>query len=288
MKIGVISHCTIDTIVLDDLSYDVIGGPACYGAYTAKNLKFDVELHTKYGPDFPVELDDFKILTPEPLSTNKTTHFKIELNGSDRKLFLQEKCVPIDYVDTKSDGLIISPVFDEISSDVFSKIKKTSNFTMLDPQGFLRRKNTENEIFLDQTNIDLSDISAIKTNLDEIKSLTGLTGYDAMKALQSKGIEFVVLTNKKDISLLVKDKIYTISLPNLALHDTTGIGDIFSTTFCCTMLKENDFLWALCFAGGAAQGAIENKKIGLEKIPQKGLIENNGSYFYNMVKFQTV
>ena len=54
------------------------------------------------------------------------------------------------------------------------------------------------------------------------------------------------------------------------------------------MLKERDFLWALCFAGGAAQAAIESKKIGLEKIPQKGAIENNGSYFYNMVKFRTI
>ena len=70
--------------------------------------------------------------------------------------------------------------------------------------------------------------------------------------------------------------------------DTTGIGDIFCSTFCCTMLKEKDFLWALCFAGGAAQAALENKKIGLEKIPQKGLIENNGAYFYNMIKFRTL
>ena len=109
-----------------------------------------------------------------------------------------------------------------------------------------------------------------------------------MKLLQSKGIENVILTDKQNISLLVKDKIYSIKLPNVNLQDTTGIGDIFCATFCCTMLKEKDFLWALCFAGGAAQAAIENKKFGLEKIPQKGSIENNGSYFYNMVKFRTI
>ena len=86
---------------------------------------------------------------------------------------------------------------------------------------------------------------------------------------QNQGVENVILTDKQNISLLIKDKIYSISLPNIHLHDTTGIGDIFCATFCCTMLKENDFLWALCFAGGAAQAAIENKKLGLEKIPQK-------------------
>ena len=74
----------------------------------------------------------------------------------------------------------------------------------------------------------------------------------------------------------------------MELFDTTGIGDIFCTTFCCTMLKEKDFLWALSFAGGAAQAALESKKFGLEKIPQKGAIENNGSYFYNLIKFRQI
>ena len=290
MRIGIIAHCTIDTIVLDDQQYDVAGGPACYCAFTAKNLKFDVELYTKYGNDFPLQeqLNNFKTPKSNLLSEEKTTKFKIQLDGSDRKLFLKEKCATIDFVDSKTDGLIISPVFDEISPDVFSKIKNNSNFIILDPQGFLRKKTDENEIFLEHNDIDLSKISAIKTNSDEIKILTGLDGDDAMKFLQRKGIENVILTDKQKISLLVKDKIYSINLPNLTLHDTTGIGDIFCSTFCCTMLKEKDFLWALCFAGGAAQAALENKKIGLEKIPQKGLIENNGAYFYNMIKFRTL
>ena len=104
--------------------------------------------------------------------------------------------------------------------------------------------------------------------------------------LQKKGIEYVLLTNKTDVSLLVKDKIYSITLPNKQIHDTTGIGDIFCSAFCCTMLKEKDFLWALCFAGGAAQAALESKNVGLQKIPKKGNIQTNASYFYNLVKFR--
>ena len=290
MKIGIVSHCTIDSIVLDDHQYDVAGGPACYCAFTAKNLKFNVELYTKYGLDFPLhdELNNFGVSTSQFISEKNTTRFKILLDGSNRRLFIKEKCEQIEFVDNKTDGLIISPVFVEISFDIFSKFKNNSGFIMLDPQGFLRKKTIENEIFLESSKIDLSGISVIKTNYDEIQALTGLTGDDAMKLLQSKGIENVILTDKQNISLLVKDKIYSIKLPNVNLQDTTGIGDIFCATFCCTMLKEKDFLWALCFAGGAAQAAIENKKFGLEKIPQKGSIENNGSYFYNMVKFRTI
>jgi len=109
-----------------------------------------------------------------------------------------------------------------------------------------------------------------------------------MEQLQKKGIENVILTNKQIISLLSKNKIYTIKLPNLELFDTTGIGDIFSATFCCTMIKENDILWALSFAGGAAQAALESQQIGLEKIPSKGAVESNAYYFYNTIKFRQI
>jgi fructose-1-phosphate kinase PfkB-like protein len=109
-----------------------------------------------------------------------------------------------------------------------------------------------------------------------------------MKILQKNGIDSVILTDKQNISVLFKDKIFSIKLPNLDLYDTTGVGDIFSAAFCCTMIKENDILWALSFAGGAAQAALNSKKIGLEKIPSKGAVETNAYYFYNTVKFRQV
>ena len=96
----------------------------------------------------------------------------------------------------------------------------------------------------------------------------------------------MLLTDKSNVSLLVKDKIYSITLPNLHIHDTTGVGDIFCSAFTCTMLKEKDFLWALCFAGGAAQAALDSNNVGLQKIPKKGTVQTNASYFYNLVKFR--
>ncbi len=54
------------------------------------------------------------------------------------------------------------------------------------------------------------------------------------------------------------------------------------------MLREKDFFWALCFAGGAAQAALQSKEVGLEKIPSKGAVETNAAYFYNQVKYQQV
>jgi len=83
-------------------------------------------------------------------------------------------------------------------------------------------------------------------------------------------------------------RIYSITLPYLELNDTTGIGDIFCAALGCTMLRENDILWALSFGGGAAQAAVESKHIGLDKIPSKGAIESNAYLLYTTVKFKEI
>ena len=290
MKLDVLSHCTIDTIQVNDSKYVVPGGPACYCSLTARILKFDVRLHTKFGSDFPLVdyLVEQKIVFENALSTKQTTQFTLNLVNSERELFLQNKCDPISNITLDTDSAIISPLFDEISVELFEKIKNDASFVLLDPQGFLRRVNSENKIYLEQTDLNLSGISAIKVNSDELRSLTNNSNLDGIKILQKKGIDNVILTDKQNISLLSENKIYSITLPAIELNDTTGIGDIFSAAYCCTMLKEKDVLWALSFAGGAAQAALESGQIGLEKIPSKGAIESNAYYFYNTVKFKEI
>ena len=290
MKLDIFSHCTIDTIQINDSKYVVPGGPACYCSLTAKILKFDVRLHTKFGSDFQLVnyLTEQKIIFEDALSTKPTTQFTLNLVNSERTLFLENKCESISSITLDTDSVIISPLFDEISIELFEKIKKDANFVLLDPQGFLRRKNSENKIYLEQTDLNLSNVSAIKVNPAELKCLTSASNIDGVKILQKKGIDNVILTDKQNISLLSKNKIYSITLPNLELVDTTGIGDIFCAAFCCTMLKEKDILWALSFAGGAVQAALESKQIGLEKIPPKGAIESNAYYFYNTIKFKGI
>ena len=290
MKLDIFSHCTIDTIQINDSKYVVPGGPACYCSLTARILKFDVRLHTKFGSDFPLVnyLTEQKIEFEDALSTKPTTQFILNLVNSERTLFLQNKCEAINSITLDTDSVIISPLFDEISIELFEKIKKNANFVLLDPQGFLRRINSQNKIYLEQTNLNVSGISAIKVNSDELRSLTNSSNIDGIKILQKKGIDNVILTDKQNISLLSENKIYSITLPDIELNDTTGIGDIFSATFCCTMLKEKDVLWALSFAGGAVQAALESGQIGLEKIPSKGAIESNAYYFYNTLKFKEI
>ncbi|MFB5604906.1 MAG: PfkB family carbohydrate kinase [Nitrosarchaeum sp.] len=289
MKLALFSHCAIDTITINGENHEQIGGAACYGGITARQFKFDVTLYTKFGKDFPHQyLTQNKINFENALSEKLTTRFAINITGSDRSLKLLHECDPVDYTSLNVDGSLITPIFHEISSDVFSKIKKDSSFTLVDPQGFLRRVDSNKNVILENTELDLSDVDAIKVNPEESERIVSGSNDDMMMALQKKGVEHVLFTNKTEVSLLVKDKIYSITLPNKEIYDTTGIGDIFCATFCCTMLKEKDFLWALCFAGGSAQAALDSKQVGLLKIPSKSAIETNASYFYNLVKYRTI
>ena len=287
MKLAIFAHCAVDTITLDGTNYEQIGGSACYCGITARQFKFDVDLFTKFGSNFPTQyLLENKINFINSESQKDTTKFAISINGSDRTLKLENQCDPIDYSKVDADGHLVSPIYHEITSETLKNIKKDSNFLFIDPQGFLRRTDSQNNVFLEKTNLDLSDVTAIKVNPEESQHLVSGTHDEMMVALQKKGVQYVIMTNKTDVSLLVKDKVYSITLPNKQIHDTTGIGDIFCSTFCCTMLKEKDFLWALCFAGGAAQAALDSKNLGLQKIPKKGTVQNNASYFYNLVKFR--
>jgi sugar/nucleoside kinase (ribokinase family) len=287
MKLAIAANCAVDTITINDTNYEQIGGSACYCGITARQFKFDVDLFTKFGSDFPKQyLSENKINFINSESQKNTTKFTISITGADRTLKLEIECDPVDYSTVDADGHLGSPIYHEITNDTLKNIKKDSNFLFIDPQGFLRQKDSQNNIFLEDNDFDLSSVNAIKVNPEEAQRIVSGTHDEMMVALQKKGAEYVILTNKTEVSLLAKDKVYSISLPNKQIRDTTGIGDIFCSTFCCTMLKEKDFLWALCFAGGAAQAALDSKNIGLQKIPKRGTVQNNASYFYNLVKFR--
>ena len=303
MKLAVFAHCAIDTITLEGSRYEQVGGPACYCGITAREFKFDVDLHTKFGGDFPKQyLAEHGISFQDAQTQTPTTRFSIDISGADRTLRLENRCDDIAYGAADADGFLVSPICGEISPGTFAKIKDDSGFILVDPQGFLRTTDRQKNVVLAGSDVDLSGVSAVKVNPDEGRHLTGGSGSgsssssssssssadDMMRSLQKQGVEHVILTNKTAVSMLVKDKVYSITLPNREVHDTTGVGDIFCAAFCCTMLKERDFLWALCFAGGAAQAALNSRQVGLLKIPRRGEVETNASYFYNLVKFRTL
>ncbi len=291
MKLAIFSHCTIDEISRNSNVVEAPGGPACYCGITAKNMKFDVDLHTKVGSDFTFvsDLESKGIfLSKNSISSNPTTRFLLKISGLERELYLKTVCDQIEFRNSDADGVIVSPIFNEVSEETLDQIKDSFDFTLLDPQGYLRRVGNDKKVYLEKTLLDLSKINVIKTDPDEAFYLTGLKDREAMVALQKKGIKYVLYTNKQDITMLAKERLYHLCIPNMEIGDTTGVGDIFCTAFACAYLKENDPLWAICFAVGAAQAALETRATALSKVPRGGDIERNAAYLYNLAKFSQV
>lgn len=301
MKIGIASHIVLDTIKgADGRTTESMGGPPCYCGITARRFGFDVELATRVGGDFPeaqrnllrenaITLKEWHIAKDAP-----TTRFALEPDGEGRRLLLHSKCEPVsaqEIAGMKVDCWLASPVIDEIPAGTLDAIKKNrgkKDFVMLDPQGYMRVAGSDGRIaFKDALDIDLAGVTALKVDAQEMAALTGgLQGLDGMKALQKKGIEFVLATEHRAVHLLHRDMHYWIKLRDVDTPDSTGAGDILAAGFACGWVREKDPLWAVCFGAGALRAALETHEPGLAKIPPMNKIEPSASYFYNTVSFK--
>ncbi|MGN6560453.1 MAG: PfkB family carbohydrate kinase [Candidatus Nitrosocosmicus sp.] len=306
MKIGIASHIVKDSIIdTEGNEIESLGGPACYGSIIAKTFKLDSYLFTKVGIDILKDLEFLKengILIKKDKQIDEksqTTRFQLILNkDGDRKMRLLTRCSHIEMNSTDTDnldGIILSPILDEIPNELFDSITKTmkDKFIILDPQGFLRiwNKETLQILYKQYVDLELRGLSAIKTDEQELLALTnGIGSIEGMKLLKNKyNLEFVITTGFNQISLLNKNIVYSLSFKKIPTQDNTGLGDILTSAFSCAYLKEKDPLWALCFGAGAVVSSLNTNKKGLEKIPRKmNLIERNASYFYNTIKFKII
>ena len=128
-------------------------------------------------------------------------------------------------------------------------------FVMLDPQGYLRSINATTPSssspssrisLLDNLTLDLSGITAIKVDKEELVVLTGgLEGLEGMQFLQSKGVKFVISTTDKAVHLL-HDKMHYWVKVDISTSDYTGAGDILSASVLLFVLKgEGSFMGSL-------------------------------------------
>ena len=303
MKIAVASHIALDTI--QDMKGRVtesLGGPACYCSLTAREFKFKIQLATKVGKDFSqdsrLKLRNNGInIEDTHITGSPTTRFRIILKKESRELFLLSKCSPLTIDDIKeieTDCWIVSPVIDEVAYSVLKEIVNDNDnveFVMLDPQGYIRTTTPDGRIsLLNDLKLDISGISAIKVDPEELSALTGgRKGIEGMQFLQVyKGVKFVLSTEYRIIRLLYDKMHYWIKLPEVDTTYSTGIGDILSSAFCCAYLKEKDPVWAICFGAGAVRAALETNLEGLDKIPSKSKMEQSASYYYNTLSFQKI
>jgi sugar/nucleoside kinase (ribokinase family) len=301
MKVAILSNLVVDEIVSRDMkSSQSLGGPAAYCGITASKFGFDTTLFTHFGKDLDTKYLDY--LIKQGISFNvtnsqdlPTTRFILRNFENDRELILESKCSALDIEEiksAKSDCWIINPVFDEVSLDILQYLASTrekNQFILLDPQGYTRSVDSAGRISI-RSNIDIpiNNVNGIKLNNKEISCFTnGVQGIDGMKKIHSKyKIDYVLYTEDQIIHLLERDRRYWLKLPKIDTPDSTGLGDIIGSSFACTIVKEKDPVWAFCFAAGALTAALQTKEVGIKKIPSRSAIEENASYYYNIMNYE--
>ncbi len=301
MKVAILSNLVVDEIVSRDMkSSQSLGGPAAYCGITASKFGFDTTLFTHFGKDLDTKYHEY--LKKQGISFNvtnsldlPTTRFILRNFENDRELILESKCSALDIEEiksAKSDCWIISPVFDEVSFDILqylASVREKNQFIMLDPQGYTRSVDSTGRISV-RSNIDMpiNNVNGIKLDNQEISCFTnGLQGIEGMKKIHSKyKIDYVLYTEDQIIHLLERERRYWLKLPKIDTSDSTGLGDIIVSSFACTIVKEKDSVWAFCFAAGALTAALQTKEVGIKKIPSRSAIEENASYYYNIMNFE--
>ncbi|MGB5090611.1 MAG: PfkB family carbohydrate kinase [Nitrososphaeraceae archaeon] len=301
MKVAILSNLVVDKIVSRDMkSSQSLGGPAAYCGITASKFGFDTTLFTHFGKDLDTKYLEY--LKKQGISFNvtnsldlPTTRFILRNFENDRELILESKCSALDIEEiksAKSDCWIISPVFDEVSLDILQYLassREKNQFIILDPQGYTRSVDSAGRISI-RSNIDIpiNNVNGIKLNSKEITCFTnGLQGIDGMKKIHTKyKIDYVLYTEDQNIHLLERDRRYWLKLPKIDTPDSTGLGDIIASSFACTIVKEKDSVWAFCFAAGALTAALQTKEVGIKKIPSRTAIEENASYYYNIMNYE--
>jgi sugar/nucleoside kinase (ribokinase family) len=272
MKIAIASHITLDSIDNQDRYY--LGGSACYCGLICRQLGFETTLVTKVGEDLPEDKRDFLKRNLGIRHFEKeclTTKFSIrQYNDGTREMTLLSKCNPVtadDVSDIDADGWIVSPVIDEVPTDVLRAITKKGKFVMLDPQGYLRKVQPSGTISLAKNvTLDWSGVSAVKADEDEFKILGPVNA------------DFVINTTRRVIHM----NEHELRLEYIPSIDSTGIGDILSAAFTCIYIKEKDSRLAICTAAGAITAALKANAKGLDKIPTKSKIEEYAASFSKM------
>jgi sugar/nucleoside kinase (ribokinase family) len=252
----------------------------------------DVSVMTKVGPDFPDEQAVWMARNGIVLKEfhrsriRRTTRFRIDNRGSSRRLTLLNRCedIPNEQLpDVRVNASLISPIAGEISSSLLTEISARSDFTFLDPQGFVRTFDVNGNVGIARLRDQsiLTKVDAVKMDREEAEALTGKTSpQEALLKLSSLGLRKGAVTQGGDACYVLDGtRIYEVRVPRSQVVDPTGAGDIFGGSTVSMYLRTRDFLRSACF--GIAASSLSLHMIALSKVDLPMSVDETAMRLYS-------
>lgn len=293
LKILVAGFITIDTIQLPARTIVSVGGPPSYAGLICARFGMTVSALTKIGNDFPDDQAIWLARNGIPLGaadrslTKRTTRFTIKVAGAERSIVMNNRCEDISMSqlsDSQYNASLVSPIAGEISPEILTAVGRRSDFTFLDPQGFVRSFSPAGEVTISKLKNDgiLSGLDGIKMDRDEATAITGKSSpIDALVKLASNRLRKAVVTQGAD-SCYVLDgsRIFKIPVPKVQIVDTTGAGDILAGALVANYVRTRDFLWSACF--GVAASSLCLRMIALSKVDIPRTVDEEARRLYSL------
>ena len=292
MKVLVAGFITIDTIQLSMRKIISVGGPPCYAGLVCARFGMDVTALTKVGNDFPDEQavwlarNGISLGAADRSLTRPTTRFGIQKIGETRTLTLLSRCEDISKSQLKEmryDASLVSPIAGEVTPALLTEISARSDFTFLDPQGFVRKFDSGGKASVGELmdSSILPKVDALKMDREEAESLTGkIEPKEALQKLSSIGVRRALVTSGAAFChVLDGGRIYSVPVPAAQVVDSTGAGDIMAGTIVALYLKTRDFLWSACF--GIAASSLSLHLIALAKVDLPMSVDEQAKRLYS-------
>jgi sugar/nucleoside kinase (ribokinase family) len=294
LKVLVAGFLTIDTIQLPMRQITSVGGPPSYAGLVCARFGNSVTPLTKVGNDFPDEQavwlarNGIVLRASDRSLTKPTTRFRITNASGTRTLTLESRCEDLSSSqvppDTRFNASLVSPIAGEVSPSLLTEISARSDFTFLDPQGFVRSFDREGKVSTSpprERNI-LSKVDAMKMDRTEAEMLTGKSDpRQALEKLAAIGVRKAIVTQGAEACHVLDGiRIYQVQVPKASVVDTTGAGDILSGATISWFLKTRDFLRSACF--GIAASSLSLHMIALAKIDLPMSVDETAMRLFSM------
>lgn len=273
MNLVVLGSITEDVIITSKSGEShFIGGVPVYAASAAKALGETIGIVSKVGTDFP--LKNLKIINSldadlNGFSINGQSSMRFEnkyskgkrtqkvLSESDKITFND---IPSIYHTAKC--IHLGPVFNEINSDLITKVSQIFDIVSLDGQGFTRSIDKKKKVilkpWLDYEEF-LPQLDILKVDDAELMGLTGTKKLDdAIDLALNTEIPLLVIT-LADKGAIIFDKKIRYDIPALPakIVDETGAGDTFHTAFLLEYIRTSDSQYSAYIAAATASYKIE-------------------------------